>query len=176
MKNRHLKVFNEQLFPDRLSFLKKVPFSQHSDYLFTYNLCMKNSQGKPLHMLQRNVFMQADEKGNPLLSAGLVINIDNYHRGNPVIQTVEKFDKDFSGTPEVVFKKAYYFDEEDRLFSKREKEILCWMAEGLTSKEIAEKLFISENTVINHRKNMLHKTNTPNVAALVAFALRHGII
>ncbi len=47
-------------------------------------------------------------------------------------------------------------------FSKREKEILKWTAEGKTSAEIAMILSISENTVNFHQKNMQKKINAPN--------------
>lgn len=172
----HLDLFDKQIFPDRLSILKEIPSEEHSSYLFTYDMCLMNNNKVPVHLLQRNIFIRSDEKGNPLISAGLVVNIDHYQKGKPVLQTVEKIEKDLKDGPQMIFKKAYYLDEEDRLFSKREKEILKWMAEGLTSKEIGAKFFISEGTVINHRKNMLYKTNTPNVAALIAFAFRNGII
>ena len=64
----------------------------------------------------------------------------------------------------------------NKLFSKREKEVLIWMAEGLSSKMIAHKLNISEHTVINHRRSMQEKSNKPNATALVSFAIRNGII
>jgi DNA-binding NarL/FixJ family response regulator len=64
----------------------------------------------------------------------------------------------------------------EKLFSKREKEVLLWMAEGLSSKMIADKLHISEHTVINHRRSMQEKSNKPNATALVSFAIRNGII
>jgi DNA-binding CsgD family transcriptional regulator len=51
--------------------------------------------------------------------------------------------------------------------TQREKEILSCIAEGLSSKQIANKLFISENTVANHRKNMLMKMKAKNSAELV---------
>ncbi|MBE9599513.1 response regulator transcription factor [Pedobacter sp. MC2016-24] len=66
--------------------------------------------------------------------------------------------------------------EEQKLFSKREVEILQLMAEGCTSKMIAEKLFISEHTVIAHRKNMQQKTGLSNAIALVYFAAKNDII
>jgi len=52
------------------------------------------------------------------------------------------------------------------MLSKREKEVLRMMFEGLTNKEIAEKLFISFETVKSHRKNILQKTGSKNTAAL----------
>lgn len=60
--------------------------------------------------------------------------------------------------------------------SKRQKEILILLAKGHTSKEIAEKLFISANTVNNHRQSLLNITNTPNVMALVRYAYQNSII
>jgi DNA-binding CsgD family transcriptional regulator len=45
-----------------------------------------------------------------------------------------------------------------------------------SSKMIAAKLHIAENTVANHRKNIMRKTNTENVAQLIAFLVRNRII
>ena len=60
--------------------------------------------------------------------------------------------------------------------SEREKEVIVKLAEGLNSQEIAEQLFISKNTVDTHRKNLLHKTGTKNVAELIGWAARYGLI
>jgi DNA-binding NarL/FixJ family response regulator len=60
--------------------------------------------------------------------------------------------------------------------TKREKEILHHIAEGLTNNQIAEKLFISPLTVDSHRKNLLTKLNVNNTASLVRFAVEHGLI
>ncbi len=51
--------------------------------------------------------------------------------------------------------------------STREKDIIALLKEGLTSKEIAEKLFISELTVQTHRKNIMTKLEVRNVAELL---------
>ncbi len=56
----------------------------------------------------------------------------------------------------------------------REKEVLYWIAEGLTNSEIAEKLFISKRTADAHRRNLLEKLNLKNTASLVRFAVEHG--
>ncbi len=52
-------------------------------------------------------------------------------------------------------------------FTHREREILYCIVAGLSSKEIAQKLFISENTVANHRKNMLRKKGAKSSVELV---------
>ena len=61
-------------------------------------------------------------------------------------------------------------------FSKREKEILKWTAEGKTSAEIAMILSISENTVNFHQKNMQKKFNAPNKTQIACYAAATGII
>lgn len=59
--------------------------------------------------------------------------------------------------------------------SKRELEILKLIVQGLTSKSIGEKLFISSFTVQKHRKNMLKKLSLHGTAELVRFAIEHQI-
>ena len=54
--------------------------------------------------------------------------------------------------------------------TRREKEILTLLSEGLTSNEIADKLFLSSYTVDTHRKNMLQKFNVHNTQALLRVA------
>jgi DNA-binding NarL/FixJ family response regulator len=61
-------------------------------------------------------------------------------------------------------------DKKGAVLSAREIEILKLVADGLSSKHVADKLFLSELTVNTHRRNMLKKTNQPNVAALVSYA------
>jgi two-component system, NarL family, nitrate/nitrite response regulator NarL len=53
------------------------------------------------------------------------------------------------------------------VLTRREKEILVLLSEGLTSNEIAAKLFLSNYTVDTHRKNMLQKFNVHNTTALL---------
>ena len=61
-------------------------------------------------------------------------------------------------------------------FSKREQEILKLLAEELTSQEIADKLFISFNTVESHRRNMLMKARVKNTAGLIRYGMHVGLI
>ncbi|MBL7941984.1 MAG: response regulator transcription factor, partial [Flavobacteriales bacterium] len=57
----------------------------------------------------------------------------------------------------------------------REIEILKLVAEGLSNKEIGDKLFISHRTVDTHRTNLMTKLNVHNVAGLVRFAIQNGL-
>jgi DNA-binding NarL/FixJ family response regulator len=58
----------------------------------------------------------------------------------------------------------------------REREVLGWLARGLSSKEVARRLDISVRTVETHRANLMHKLGVKSVELLIQVALREGII
>lgn len=60
--------------------------------------------------------------------------------------------------------------------SNREKEILILIAKQFTAAEIAEKTFISLNTVNTHKRNLLSKLNVKNTAGLVKYAIELGLL
>ena len=60
--------------------------------------------------------------------------------------------------------------------SDREKEILVCVSQGLLNKEIADRLNISINTVITHRKNITRKTGIKTVAGLTVYAILNNLI
>ncbi len=61
------------------------------------------------------------------------------------------------------------------LITRREKEVLLLIAEGLTNAEISEKLFISIPTVNTHRKSLLEKFEVKNTAMLIGKAIKLGL-
>ena len=58
----------------------------------------------------------------------------------------------------------------------RELEVLRLLSEGFNSREISEKLYISSNTVEYHRKQLLRKTQSRNVAQLIGNAVRSNLL
>ncbi len=61
--------------------------------------------------------------------------------------------------------------------TRRERDVLELMAEGVTSdRELAERLFVSENTVKYHLKNVFGKLHTRNRSQVVAYAYRYGLV
>lgn len=66
--------------------------------------------------------------------------------------------------------------EIETLLTDRERDVLEHVARGATNKEIGAALFISENTVNYHMKNMLGKLHLRNRAQVVAWALEHGFV
>jgi DNA-binding NarL/FixJ family response regulator len=61
------------------------------------------------------------------------------------------------------------------LLGEREREVLAELAAGRTNREIAGRLFISENTVRNHVKNILAKLHLANRTQAAAYAIREGL-
>ncbi len=59
--------------------------------------------------------------------------------------------------------------------TKREKEVLSYIAEGMTNQEIATKLFLSVLTVNSHRKNLMYKFNANNTALMIKEASKFNL-
>jgi len=63
------------------------------------------------------------------------------------------------------------------MLTDREQEVLVLLTEGVTSnKGLADRLFVSENTVKYHLRNILQKLHVNNRAQVIAYALRHGLV
>lgn len=98
-----------------------------------------------------------------------------------VIQEIEKGNSYFKilRTRENVLednsKKVFYQDKIKEL-SDREMEILTQIVQGMSNKDIGEKLHISHRTADTHRTNIMRKLEASNVASLVRIALKTGVI
>ncbi|MFQ5613839.1 MAG: response regulator [Anaerolineae bacterium] len=64
----------------------------------------------------------------------------------------------------------------DDILTSRERSILALIAQGLTNREIAERLTLSINTVKTHRLHIYQKLDLHDRAALIDYALRHGLL
>ena len=73
--------------------------------------------------------------------------------------------------PEATTDQGFY----DRL-SDREKTVFKLIAEGYTSRQIAESLVISIKTVMTHRANIMEKLGIHSKADIIKLAIRHGLI
>ena len=61
-------------------------------------------------------------------------------------------------------------------FSKRELEVLDLLAEGLNTKEIAERLYLSSKTIEKHRASLMLKADVKNVAGLISYGFKNSLI
>lgn len=62
------------------------------------------------------------------------------------------------------------------VITEREQQVLQLLYDGLTSKEIGAKLFLSARTVEDYRQQLMCKADTHNVVGLIRFGLQKGLI
>ena len=67
-------------------------------------------------------------------------------------------------------------NEDTEVLSEREMDVLLGICRGLSTQEIADKLFLSKRTVDTHRANILEKTGSKNTASLVVYAIKNNIV
>ncbi len=73
-------------------------------------------------------------------------------------------------------RRAHAGEQPRDALTPREREVLKLVAEGMTNKQIAEALVISDKTVDRHRTNMLEKLGLHDRVELVRYAIRNGLI
>lgn len=174
-----LKVINDHIFPDNVAFLRTLPIEKYADTVFTHNYRMKNAKDEYVMILQRYSYIPSNCVGMPYGVIGIVLDITHYKKDSSVVHTIEEsVSLDGKWVTNLLFKKTHpVFD--DFVFtelSSRELELLHYLVQGLSSKQIAEKMKISINTVNNHRKNMLAKTHCKSSSELTNYAVQHGLL
>lgn len=106
-------------------------------------------------------------------AAGYILKNATKEELMEAINTVLKGNTYFSHEAVLSLKNS---DTDNPIITRREKEVLRLIAEGLTNTEIAEKLFISVPTVNTHRKSLLEKFEVKNTATLIGKAIRVGLL
>lgn len=105
---------------------------------------------------------------------GYVLKDAEQHEIIEAIKTVIKRKQYFSQSAITLLKQP----ENNGLppLTRREREVLEKIAEGLTNQQIAQLLFVDISTVSSHRKNLLAKYNVQNTAALIKLAITEKLI
>lgn len=67
-------------------------------------------------------------------------------------------------------------EQKAEILTERETEILKLIAAGFSNKEVGDKLFISHRTVDTHRTNLMKKLSVNNIAGLISYAIKNGIV
>jgi len=171
------KIYNESIFTRIVEKLKETPQEIHDDLLFSFNYRMKRPDGKWMHLYQQTCYVTDPVTKLPLYNIGVCTDISPLMKNNSMVFSIDKKNNGqgfFHSTN--ITTEYYYPDPEESQISKREREVLGWLAEGYSSKQIAGILNISESTITIHRKSMLKKTNTKNIAELISYGIKHGII
>lgn len=135
-----------------------------------------------LKIIALTMFIE-DEYIQSMIDAGvkgfLIKNI-NKEKLDKAIQTVNNGGSFYSEELFDFFTKQITKDEKPKAdiikLTRREKEILQLVCEGLSNKEIADILFVSERTVVGHKTNLLAKAECKNTVALMSYAIRNKLV
>ena len=165
-------AFIKQQTPDVLLMDINLPDTSGID------LCREVKEKYPvIYILGLSTFNQQSfiEKMLANGASGYVIKNATQNELMEAIQTVVKGKQYLSFDAGLAMRKP---DTENNIpiITRREKEILGLIAEGLTNNEIAQQLFISNTTVETHRKNILAKFKARNIASLIKMAMQMRMI
>jgi len=107
--------------------------------------------------------------GKTYVGEGVDLIGSHYHANGSVNGNTVKVDKKAKNKFEDKFIQKYNL-------TKRELEILKLITQALSNKEIAKELYISDQTVSVHRKNIMRKLGVSNIAGLIKIAYDNGLI
>ena len=141
------------------------------DYKLIFEFRLSDPAGKLFCFLQQCVVLELDKSDNIWMVLILNDLVPNRIYGNKLLRKLIHIP---SGKI-CLFQDD--FDQSSNTFlSKRETEIIGLLSQGLQSKEISYRLFISVNTVNNHRQRIIEKLNAENTYEALGFAKTVGII
>jgi DNA-binding CsgD family transcriptional regulator len=175
IKDEHRDFMMNSLLPIVLKyFTEHATFATGTDYRYSCCMQLKNVYGEYIWFLVDTVVIEADPKGFPIRTLITSTNISQFKKDECVYYNIAK--KNSDGVYEIVLEGTDDNRISDINLTRRELGIINLISQGLTNKEIAEKLFISLHTVQTHRKSIMKKTKCSGTAELTTFAFTRGLI
>lgn len=152
-----------------LRFYYQLEQCERLNYKFITEYRILGGDNKYIRVIEQHQALETDRHGNVWLALGIIdispdqsalsgikTQLFNYKTGRAVAV----------GTN----------NDLERKLSKRELEVLQYVKDGLLSKEISEKLFISVHTVNTHRQRILEKLGVSNSIEAISYAARFGLL
>ena len=149
------------------SILRSFSNEEKRNYKAIHEMRIRNMRGEYIRIIEQEQVLELDKSGNIWLLLS-VIDVDASHESEIIKSHLYNFK-----TGEQIF--TDLSDTLDEPLTNRELEVLRFMKKGLLSKEIAEALKVSINTVNSHRQNILQKLKANNSIEAVNFAQRLGL-
>jgi DNA-binding CsgD family transcriptional regulator len=145
--------------------------TKSKEYKAIFDYRVRGKKGSYVRIIEQQIPLEFDKSGNVWLAMSMMDLLPDHDVDCPFRGRLKN-----QRTGEL-----YYFPpEEDSVreinsLTNREKEILQLIARGLISKEIADKLYISVNTVNTHRQRIIEKLNVSNTYEAIRYAHERGI-
>ena len=183
---RHMKYEEKTLFPYVESLLAGHPIKDYNVETFSKHHEQTDKKLRELKLMIIK-YLPTDAHHNNQLTATLydIYNNEEWlrqhaevedHIFTPAIKRLERLtcqDDVAKNISSMVFKGG---QENSETLSDREREVIIGVVQGLQNKEIADRLFISVNTVTTHRRNIARKLQIHSPAGLTIYAIVNGLV
>ena len=183
---RHMKYEEKTLFPYVQSLIDGQPLPNYNVEMFSKHHASADKKLRELKLLIIK-YLPGDAHLNSKLTATLYDIYNNEellqqhadvedHIFTPAIRRMEqrlKQDDVTKNISSMVFKGG---QDSGEALSDRERDVIIGVVQGLQNKEIADRLFISVNTVITHRRNIARKLQIHSPAGLTIYAIVNGLV
>ena len=183
---RHMKYEEKTLFPYVESLLEGRPMNDYNVETFSKHHEQTDKKLRELKLMIIK-YLPADAHRNNQLTATLydIYNNEEWlrqhaevedHIFTPAIKRLERTTnrEDVSkNISQMVFKSG---QDANEALSDRERDVIIGVVQGLQNKEIANRLCISVNTVITHRRNIARKLQIHSPAGLTIYAIVNGLV
>ncbi len=183
---RHMKYEEKTLFPYVESLLEGRPMNDYNVETFSKHHEQTDKKLRELKLMIIK-YLPADAHRNNQLTATLydIYNNEEWlrqhaevedHIFTPAIKRLERTTnrEDVSkNISQMVFKSG---QDANEALSDRERDVIIGVVQGLQNKEIADRLCISVNTVITHRRNIARKLQIHSPAGLTIYAIVNGLV
>nr|WP_315026503.1 LuxR C-terminal-related transcriptional regulator [uncultured Chryseobacterium sp.] len=184
----HLKEIIDLIHPDDLGFvveaenmcIEKMKDINGFDYIqelkSSYCFRMRTSKGNYELFHHQALHTHKDENGRLMQAINIHTNIEHITHQNSYTVLVSGINgrEDFHQMQWAQYTKIS--EAQPVIFTKREVEVITYIAKGLSAGEISSLLNISEETVRTHRKNILRKSDCKNCSELIKMAFEWGYL
>lgn len=176
-----LNLFTSFIHPDDLEIVSRITQGSinhcinnavpKEDYSFYMTCRIRKKNGDYIKVLRQSGMLELDDQNRMISNFSILTDISFIESiGNKVNWHIE--------APKLNVKrlKKYVYEAFSGFFTRRELELLKLLNKGMTSRQIAETLYISVHTVETHRRKMLNKTGSKNLVELINFSKNNSII
>jgi DNA-binding CsgD family transcriptional regulator len=174
--------FNQMIHPEDFIFLTEagvyfmemglnLPAEKIREFKLITTFRMKKADGAFIRVLEQHSLLEFDKRGNIWLALSVLDFSPDQDLEAPAHSRLLNFK-----TGELYHFPPKELNETAELLTNREREVLGLLSKGFISKQIADKLFISVNTVNTHRQRIIEKLDVSNTAEAINHSLKIGIL
>ena len=168
----HPDTFDANLIMQQKAFEVLLQAKDKLKVITSMDGLLKTGNDSYIHFLQQAVCIELDDAGNSILFLSYCHDVTHLKKNKTANLIITQ--------PGEIKIWNFNFETKEldtvQSLSKQEKIVLNFLSKGKSSKEIAEKLFISSLTVDQHRRNLLKKTNCIDTTAMITYSKIVGLI